>query len=117
MKDLRIPTRPPTARSDDFEWIMSETPNNRHPDCRKWKKYKSKLKEFDFGIVYWGTIGQIREVDPTASSTVLYIKDLTEDKSVRAVMESIDWHSLPCDFVGAPHLHPRQIVEAYEEHK
>ena len=117
MKNLRIPTRSPRAHSDDFEWLWSETPNNRHPNERKWKKYKSKLKDFDFGIVYWGAIGQIREVDPEASSTVIYIKDLTENKYVKEVMQSIDWHSLPCEFVGAPHLSPEQIIEAYEEHK
>ena len=117
MKNLRIKTRGPKPFTEDFEWILAESPNNRHPEERKWKKYKSKLKDFDFGIVYWGTIGQIRDVDPTASSTVMYIKDLTKNKSVRGVMESIDWKSLPCDFVGAPHLSPRQIVEAYEKHK
>ena len=117
MKDLRIPSRAPRAHTDDFEWIMSESPNNRHPEERKWKKYQSKLKSFDFGIVYWGAIGQIRDVSPTATSTVIYIRDLTPNKTVRAVMESIDWHSLPCDFVGAPHLSPEQIVSAYEEHK
>jgi hypothetical protein len=115
MINLRKKQRDPVARSKDFDWIMSETPNNRHPECRKWKKYKSKLLEFDFGIVYWGSIGEIRDVDPTASSTVIYIKDKTPDKSVRSVMEKIDWKSLPCDFVGAPHLSPYQIVDAYEE--
>ncbi len=117
MKNIRILDKPKRAKSQDFDWILSQSPNNRHPSCRHWKKYKSLLKEYDFGIVYWGTIGETREVDPTASSTVLYIKDLTEDKSVRGVMDSIDWSSLLCDFVGAPHLTPLQIVEAYEKFK
>lgn len=117
MKNLRIPRKPPRARSDDFEWILSASSNNIDPNHRGWKKYLSKLKDYDFGIVYWGAIGQIRDVDPYATSTVIYIRDLTENKYVREVMESIDWHSLPCDFVGAPHLSPHQIVEAYEEHK
>ena len=116
MIDLRKRRKDPVAMSHDFDWIMSQTPNNRHPECRKWKKYKSTLLEYDFGIVYWGAIGKIRDVDPTASSTVIYIKDKTPDKSVRSVMEEIDWKSLPCDFVGAPHLSPYQIVDAYEDH-
>jgi hypothetical protein len=117
MKNIRIVDRPKRARSSDFDWILSQSPNNRHPSDRTWKKYKSLLKEYDFGIVYWGAIGQTREVDPHATSTVLYIRDLTEDKSVRAVMDSIDWNTLPCNFVGAPHLTPLQIVEAYEKFK
>ena len=117
MRNLRIPQKPPRARSDDFEWLLSQSANNRHPECRTWKQYKSKLKEYDFGIVYWGAIGQIRDVDPEASSTVIYIKDLTEDKSVKSVMETIDWDSFPCQFVGAPHIDAREIIKAYEDNK
>jgi hypothetical protein len=117
MKNIRILERPEKPESADFDWILSQSPNNRHSEERSWKKYKSLLKDYDFGIVYWGAIGQTREVDPHASSTVLYIKDLTKDKSVRAVMDSIDWKSLPCSFVGAPHLTPLQIVEEYEKSK
>ena len=79
--------------SPDFDWIMSETPNNRHPECRKWKKYKSKLLEYDFGIVYWGAIGKIRDVDPTASSTVIYIKD----KGLKSTFDSPAGISVPVD--------------------
>ena len=119
MKNIREKKKEPRPSHRDFIWFRSRSSYDRciggRPD-RHWKKYVSLINEgWDFGIVLWGALGSIEEVDLTLAANRMIIRDVSEHGKVRELMESIDWDEIPNNWMGAPNTDPFNIVQEYEK--
>ena len=121
MRNIRIHSNPKDPSHEDFDWMYSITPPNKttspRPD-RVWRRYVSKFKEgWDFGIIMWGSIGRQEEVSLEMSSHRMIIRDVSEHGKVREIMNSIEWDSIPNNWMGAPNTSPADVIEMYESKK
>ena len=72
---------------------------------------RESLKSYDFAISQ--IEGKIRNCEDVTAGSVYFIKDNTPDKSVRSVMEKVDFSDLSKHHVGATSLTKADIVTAY----
>ncbi len=89
---------------DDFEMIHRHY-SRTSPDERE------RLKSYDFAIAQ--IEGKIRNCEDVTGGSVYFIKDNTTTKSVRSVMERVDFSDLSKHHVGATSLTKADIVEGY----
>ena len=89
---------------DDFEMIHRHY-SRTSPDERE------RLKSYDFAISQ--IEGKIRNCEDVTGGSVYFIKDNTTTKSVRSVMERVDFSGLSKHHVGATSLTKADIVEGY----
>ena len=89
---------------DDFEMI------HRHYS-RTSPEERERLKSYDFAISQ--IEGKIRNCEDVTAGSVYFIKDNTSDKSVRSVMERVDFSNLSIHHVGATSLTKADIVTGY----
>ena len=89
---------------DDFDMIHRHY-SRTSPDERE------RLKSYDFAISQ--IEGKIRNCEDVTAGSVYFIKDNTPDKTVRSVMERIDFSDLSKHHVGATSLTKADIVEGY----
>ena len=89
---------------DDFDMI------HRHYS-RTSPEERERLKSYDFAISQ--IEGKIRNCEDVTAGSVYFIKDNTSDKSVRSVMERVDFSDLSKHHVGATSLTKADIVEGY----
>ena len=89
---------------DDFDMI------HRHYS-RTTADERERLKSYDFAISQ--IEGKIRNCEDVTGGSVYYIKDNTTTKSVRSVMERVDFSDLSKHHVGATSLTKADIVEGY----
>ena len=89
---------------DDFEMI------HRHYS-RTSPEERERLKSYDFAISQ--IEGKIRNCEDVTAGSVYFIKDNTSDKSVRSVMERVDFSGLSKHHVGATSLTKADIVTGY----
>ena len=89
---------------DDFEMIHRHY-SRTSPDERE------RLKSYDFAISQ--IEGKIRNCEDVTAGSVYFIKDNTSDKSVRSVMERVDFSNLSIHHVGATSLTKADIVTGY----
>ena len=89
---------------DDFDMIHRHY-SRTSPDERE------RLKSYDFAISQ--IEGRIRNCEDVTAGSVYFIKDNTPDKTVRSVMERIDFSDLSKHHVGATSLTKADIVEGY----
>ena len=72
---------------------------------------RERLKNYDFTIAQ--IEGKIRNCEDVTGGSVYFIKDNTPDKSVRSVMERVDFSDLSKHHVGATSLTKADIVSGY----
>ena len=72
---------------------------------------RERLKSYDFAISQ--IEGKIRNCEDVTAGSVYFIKDNTPDKSVRSVMERVDFSDLSKHHVGATSLTKADIVTGY----
>ena len=101
--ELRPKIVKPTS-CDDFDMIHRHF-SRTSPDERE------RLKSYDFAISQ--IEGKIRNCEDVTAGSVYFIKDNTPDKSVRSVMERVDFSDLSKHHVGATSLTKADIVEGY----
>ena len=89
---------------DDFDMIHRHY-SRTSPDERE------RLKSYDFAISQ--IEGKIRNCEDVTGGSVYFIKDNTTTKSVRSVMERVDFSDLSKHHVGATSLTKADIVEGY----
>ena len=89
---------------DDFDMIHRHY-SRTSPDERE------RLKSYDFAISQ--IEGKIRNCEDVTAGSVYFIKDNTPDKSVRSVMERVDFSNLSKHHVGPTSLTKADIVEGY----
>ena len=89
---------------DDFDMI------HRHYS-RTSLDERERLKSYDFAISQ--IEGRIRNCEDVTAGSVFFVKDNTPDKSVRSVMERIDFSDLSKHHVGATSLTKADIIEGY----
>ena len=89
---------------DDFDMIHRHY-SRTSPDERE------RLKSYDFAISQ--IEGRIRNCEDVTAGSVYFIKDNTPDKTVRSVMERIDFSDLSKHHVGATSLTNADIIEGY----
>ena len=89
---------------DDFEMI------HRHYS-RTSPEERERLKSYDFAISQ--IEGKIRNCEDVTGGSVYFIKDNTSDKSVRSVMERVDFSNLSIHHIGATSLTKADIVSGY----
>ena len=89
---------------DDFDMTHRHY-SRTSPDERE------RLKSYDFAISQ--IEGKIRNCEDVTAGSVYFIKDNTPDKSVRSVMERVDFSDLSKHHVGATSLTKADIVEGY----
>ena len=89
---------------DDFDMIHRHY-SRTSPDERE------RLKSYDFAISQ--IEGKIRNCEDVTAGSVYFIKDNTSDKSVRSVMERVDFSNLSIHHIGATSLTKADIVEGY----
>ena len=89
---------------DDFDMI------HRHYS-RTSPEERERLKSYDFTIAQ--IEGKIRNCEDVTGGSVYFIKDNTPDKSVRSVMERVDFSDLSKHHVGATSLTKADIVSGY----
>ena len=89
---------------DDFDMI------HRHYS-RTSPEERERLKSYDFAISQ--IEGKIRNCEDVTGGSVYFIKDNTPDKSVRSVMERVDFSNLSKHHVGATSLTKADIVSGY----
>ena len=89
---------------DDFDMIHRHY-SRTSPDERE------RLKSYDFAISQ--IEGRIRNCEDVTAGSVYFIKDNTPDKTVRSVMERIDFSDLSKHHVGATSLTKADIIEGY----
>ena len=89
---------------DDFDMI------HRHYS-RTSPEERERLKSYDFAISQ--IEGKIRNCEDVTGGSVYFIKDNTSDKSVRSVMERVDFSNLSKHHVGATSLTKADIVSGY----
>ena len=89
---------------DDFEMI------HRHYS-RTSPEERERLKSYDFAISQ--IEGKIRNCEDVTAGSVYFIKVNTPDKSVRSVMERVDFSDLSKHHVGATSLTKADTVEGY----
>ena len=89
---------------DDFDMIHRHY-SRTSPDERE------RLKSYDFAISQ--IEGKIRNCEDVTGGSVYFIKDNTTTKSVRSVMERVDFSGLSIHHVGATSLTKADIVEGY----
>ena len=116
MKDIRILT-PPATRHEDFEWKRGMPKSSRTKTNMNWVKLKKKLDNgyYDFAICFWGSIGELREINSEASGNVFYIKENVE--GVREAFQNIDWSDRDIVSAGAPQITSDVMVEKYIDYK
>jgi len=101
--ELRPKIVKPTS-CDDFDMIHRHY-SRTSPDERE------RLKSYDFAISQ--IEGKIRNCEDVTGGSVYFIKDNTTTKSVRSVMERVDFSGLSIHHVGATSLTKADIVEGY----
>ena len=101
--ELRPKIVKPTS-CDDFDMIHRHY-SRTSPDERE------RLKSYDFAISQ--IEGKIRNCEDVTGGSVYFIKDNTTTKSVRSVMERVDFSDLSKHHVGATSLTKADIVEGY----
>ena len=89
---------------DDFDMTHRHY-SRTSPDERE------RLKSYDFAISQ--IEGKIRNCEDVTAGSVYFIKDNTPDKSVRSVMERVDFSDLSKHHVGPTSLTKADIVEGY----
>ena len=89
---------------DDFD-MKHRHYSRTSPDERE------RLKSYDFAISQ--IEGKIRNCEDVTAGSVYFIKDNTTTKSVRSVMERVDFSGLSKHHVGATSLTKADIVEGY----
>ena len=89
---------------DDFDMTHRHY-SRTSPDERE------RLKSYDFAISQ--IEGKIRNCEDVTAGSVYFIKDNTPDKSVRSVMERVDFSDLSKHHVGATSLTKADIVTGY----
>jgi len=89
---------------DDFDMIHRHY-SRTSPDERE------RLKSYDFAISQ--IEGKIRNCEDVTGGSVYFIKDNTTTKSVRSVMERVDFSGLSKHHVGATSLTKADIIEGY----
>ena len=89
---------------NDFDMIHRHY-SRTSPDERE------RLKSYDFAISQ--IQGKIRNCEDVTAGSVYFIKDNTSDKSVRSVMERVDFSDLSKHHVGATSLTKADIVTGY----
>ena len=89
---------------DDFDMI------HRHYS-RTSPEERERLKSYDFAIAQ--IEGKIRNCEDVTAGSVYFIKDNTPDKTVRSVMERVDFSDLSKHHVGATSLTKADIVTGY----
>ena len=89
---------------DDFDMIHRHY-SRTSPDERE------RLKSYDFAISQ--IEGKIRNCEDVTGGSVYFIKDNTPDKTVRSVMERVDFSNLSKHHVGATSLTKADIVGGY----
>ena len=125
MKNIRIHERPVRAEHEDFDWRRAMTPPERVASNKskrahvKWKAYLGELSQYDFGLLFWGhNAGKIVEVTDELGSSVFLIKDNSEKRFVRDIMESVSWQEeTNGEWMGAPNFMIEEVVEVYERKK
>ena len=90
---------------DDFDMV------HRHISRTPVEEFEKFKKEYDFTISQ--IQGNIKSCEDVVSGSVFFVKDHTPDKSVRSVMERIDFSDLSKHHVGATSLTKSDIVEGY----
>ena len=89
---------------DDFDMI------HRHYS-RTSPEERERLKSYDFAIAQ--IEGKIRNCEDVTGGSVYFIKDNTTTKSVRSVMERVDFSNLSKHHVGATSMTKADIVTGY----
>ena len=75
------------------------------------EEFERFKKEYDFTISQ--IQGNIKDCKNVTAGSVFFVKDNTPDKSVRDVMERIDFSDLSKHHIGAISLTKADIVEGY----
>ena len=101
--ELRPKIVKPTS-CDDFDMIHRHF-SRTSPDERE------RLKSYDFAISQ--IEGKIRNCEDVTGGSVYFIKDNTTTKSVRSVMERVDFSNLSIHHVGATSLTKADNVSGY----
>ena len=116
MKNIRVLSASPTGHHD-FEWKRGMPKSSRIKTNRHWNKLKRKLDNgyYDFAICFWGSIGELREINSEASGNVFYIKENVE--GVREAFQNIDWSNLDVVSAGAPQITSDVMIEKYVEYR
>ena len=90
---------------DDFDMT------HRHISRTPIEEFERFKKEYDFTISQ--IQGNIKDCKNVTAGSVFFVKDNTPDKSVRGVMERIDFSDLSKHHIGAISLTKADIVEGY----
>ena len=116
MKNIRILSASPTGHHD-FEWKRGMPKSSRIKTNRNWIKLKKRLDNgyYDFAICFWGSIGELREINSESSGNVFYIRANTD--GVREAFQNIDWSDLDAVSAGAPQITSDVMIEKYDQYR